>query len=680
MFYQDSTIVMFLKVNIYFLMMYIFIPWRLGRFEAESKGLLDKFFISLIRSTFLINLIVHLLILLKLYDTISLFVTLCITLVLVLRISSKSWYDIIDNLNILDATESGTLLLVNLIERIKKSLKNTCQTLSVLCWNIITKPIAGLLPVIVLLYAYLIRFKNVGEHYAYVHIDMYTHLTFIKNISLNNLYNDGIYPRGFHAIISALHQLTFLDSYWIVRFIGPLGGLLLVLSVYYFAVRMTGNRASGLIALVIYGLVNHPDFPSVMFRQTAALSQEFGEIFVLPGLYMLWLYIKSGKKSFLILYCQAVAITLFIHTYSSLYLLLWSAILVGVSLIFRYLKISSIFVIIRYGFIYSVVGTFPILLGVILGKEFHASSIEMIQQDWSLHSNANYTQLFKSIIASGNRFLDLSSVLLILLVLSFFYIKDHLWRIQTLTIAGIATTMFLLYSAQELGLPQFTQKTRTGNYYAPILTVLYVFAYATIERIIGRLQLVSSALSRKIISGVICVTICLAIIFTYPNTELYHGTEEYDAAAQNYLVIKRNFTYSDWTIVGPNEQFAQALNVGWHFDLLRFLQKFTLEEALDPNFKLPIPTSHIFIYTEKIPLGYQREVNIADAALDLEPEGPDPFMQYFKNKDQRAILEAKAIHWAEAFMSSHENVDIFYEDSQLRIYHIVHKPVIEGEY
>jgi hypothetical protein len=50
-------------------------------------------------------------------------------------------------------------------------------------------------------------------------------------------------------------------------------------------------------------------------------------------------------------------------------------------------------------------------------------------------------------------------------------------------------------------------------------------------------------------------------------------------------------------------------------------------------------------------------------------------MEYYKTTANRAIMEAKLLQIMEAYRTTHNDIDVFYEDDNLRIYHITQKDV-----
>jgi hypothetical protein len=169
-----------------------------------------------------------------------------------------------------------------------------------------------------------------------------------------------------------------------------------------------------------------------------------------------------------------------------------------------------------------------------------------------------------------------------------------------------------------------------------------------------------------------------AVLTRYPLVPPRGYQLEYDAAVHCYLTIRRDYSPLNWTIVAPVEQYQQVLGRGWHYELSRFVLEFTPEQVSQPRFSFPIPTTDIFIFVEKVPLGRTTPLTAEDAARPLQPmsEVNNPTAYYYRTAANRAAVQARALALIEAYSSTHAGVSIYYEDEQLRVYHIKHQPVI----
>lgn len=680
MFDPGYNLLMAVKVIAVFILIYVYIPAQFIKFGKEDR-FLDKLFVSLIHSNFITIVLVHFLVLIKLYETFSLFFCYFALFFVFARFKGITPGAVSQNVgmglivSILDMSEGKSGIKGELKRLLYIWLQNFRERAAGSLRAFFSSPFTGLFPASVVIAAAVIRFNSSIYHAAYAHIDSYSDLISAKHLGSNLIYYKGIYPEGYHAVITSIAKLTFIDPYWIVRFIGPLAGVLLVLSVYYFSVRITKSYLAGLLSLFIFGLVTSADFPSVVFRQTTALPQEYGAIFVLPGLYFLWQHLCGKGRIFLLLYAEAMAVTLLVHSYAGLYLVIWSGLMLITAILVKKLDLKHFWIVVAHGSIAVAVSLVPIGIGLAMGRQFHKSSADFIKENLGASGSGDFSLgVIFSKLLSGNVFLDVVYYIGALLIISMLLIRKRDWILKCVTLAVSSLLMLLLYRASELNLPQISEVSRTGVFLSLMLASLYSLGFNSVERLVS---FNSGALNKRIwemLMKSVCLALCAAVFHFYPTEKLYRGIEEYDAAAENYLIIKNNFPFRDWTIIAPPEQLPQTIGYGWHMEILRFVQKYSLEQASDPKFDIPIPSRHVFLYTEKRPLHLDRHVTDEDALKELEPEGDDPFMQYYRNREQRAVLQAKAIKWMEEYRKTHPDVSVFYEDDNMRIYHIYHEP------
>ena len=91
-----------------------------------------------------------------------------------------------------------------------------------------------------------------------------------------------------------------------------------------------------------------------------------------------------------------------------------------------------------------------------------------------------------------------------------------------------------------------------------------------------------------------------------------------------------------------------------------------MQDASDPGYDLPIPTKDVYIYVEKQtyhPPSLPGELGLTE--------------EFYRNYDKRDRIMQTTENWAEAYMLSHSNMDVYYEDDEIIIYHLQHNPVLE---
>lgn len=695
---QLMTILELIRVVIIFLFIFILIP-QFFLHIADTTSILDRVFMGMTSASVYLAITAHILALTKLMDVLSfILIFLILSAIFIKRDKEREFF--------LTRVISKRIFFFELFDLKKKDvLRRIFTQIKIRPWvtsqlkKIWQYPFLSFVTVSVFIASLIVRLKYSVLHAAYPHIDMYLHLKWIKGIMANNLfYNDEIYPKGMHSVYAAMAKLTFLDPYILVRFIGPIIGILIVLAVYNLSYKVTNNRYAALLSMTIYGmtdfgLTNLGFFPSQLFRQAATMSQELGMLFVLLGLgYLIDYFMEKNKYSIFAFY-SCVFLVFIIHSYAAMYLVLWTAVFMLIVLFYRKITFKKLLLQVAILLLLIIITFVPLLIGKLIGAEYHKSSIVMITDISGLKfSLLMVGQYLKDVFIPKDPYMySIILGLLLCPVVTIISTKRyiHLKKIFFTVISLSTFTTFLLFNLPSLfinlDLPLLFEKVRTG----PFLCVLVPILIAQLVDLIS--DLISGEKTEKgespkqfvINHALILASVAYVIAIVFLNFfpwNVFYKNIEYDAAAENYLRIKSDFfkeTRSlDWTIIGPDTQLAEVMGYGWHQDIYRFVRNFSLEQLIKPSFKFPIPTHYIYVFIEKKPMFSGRAINSLDAENDLEPEGTDAFMQYYMDGKQRAIMEAKAWALVEAYKSSHKGVTVYYEDSDMIIYKIYQEKLI----
>jgi hypothetical protein len=228
--------------------------------------------------------------------------------------------------------------------------------------------------------------------------------------------------------------------------------------------------------------------------------------------------------------------------------------------------------------------------------------------------------------------------------------------------ALISLLFYVFYKAADYGLPLVINPYRFGIFLALFAALTYA-GTLNITDFIVKHRSVNRSLKAAAAIGV------MAVILMFVPVKLPLGDRfEYDEAARAYLKIKDSFPALSWTIVAPVEQYQQCMGYGWHVELLEFARKMSAAQGPRGDKSYSIPTNYIFIFTEKIPLGSSRTMEITDSEAKIpEPVG-DETEFYYRKPENRAILEAKVYYWAEDYMKRKNNMEVFYDGQYMKIY------------
>lgn len=664
------SLLMALKMIILFSLIYVFIPSQIIRFD-EKDTLLDKVFISLIISNLVTIIIVHFLAFLKLYEIFSLLFFYLVAYLTYIWTTNKSMGNIADALgmklvvNLLDLSEGRLGLGGELGNHLKKWFHHVkVNVISIVRYAFIN-PFEGVLTTAALAAAAFIRFNHSIIHSYYGASDSYVHLAWVKYLGVNEIYKDGIYAYGYHAVLSALSKLTFLDPYFVVRFMGPIAGFMIVLSVYYFTKKSFRSPYVALAAVLIYGIITDDRYPSFVWRQISALSQEYAMIFLLPGLHFFNLYMKNGYNRYFWLSSCCIILTLLIHPYVTVFAVISYMVLYLCHPLkfFNYKSLVKISLAFAVSFL---AGVMPVIIGLMSGKKFH-STLGYIQENLQATSGNTFTAPGLLKFSENNPFLVMlitcSFVLFIYGVfLSFNNNKKE--ESRTYLFSGIISLLlYVMYRAAYFGLPVVLNPYRFGIFMALTTTFTCAGVFNITDFFIKNNKML------KYIKQAATIAV-LTVILVFTNHQIPEGDcFEYDESVNSYLKIKNSFPALNWTVIAPVEQYQEALGFGWHYELQKFARNIPTR-GQEGDKKLSIPTDYIFIFVEKIPLGSQSALNEDDLKREIPAPKGDETALYYRNAENRAAIEARVFYWAEDYMKRKDNMKVFYEGDNLKIYMI----------
>ncbi len=663
-----QTIALLSKVVIAFFLLYVFIPSRVIRFDKEKNSfdLLDRIFICLIHANLVTIVLVHLLAMTGIYEAISLIVAYLLVIIGYRWISNRSSDPSAPGGKVpllargLDSIENHGSLFNSIKNKTRAGMKSLFEKSWEALKRFAKNPLAVFLVIAVFILGAIVRFSHSVQYVYYGASDPYVHLAWTKYLGYGDIYRDGVYPLGYNAIISAMSKTFFIDPHTTIRFIGALGGCLIIFSIYYIVRKSFKNAViPAIFAVAVY--VAGTQLPNDAWRQMSALPQEYGMIFILPGMYFLVTYFKNKEKKYLYLAAEVMALTLLIHTYDALIL--------GIGFFFICLLNIRSFFNLRFTarftatmIVSAVVGLLPIGIGLLSGKKMHQMSIDFIiasvgttegtAQKFNLFG---YMETDPALIAM----LVAMAALTVLSLIGLFYKKEENQApsITGLTVALVTLVLYLLYRSEYFGIPALMDKSRS-------VVFMVLTAVAMFGMLIGMIGMIPV---KKIVGNIFKIMVCAVLafyLFNAANFSIPVGSRyEYDEAAYSYMQIKQDYPTLNWTIISPVEQYDQVLDYGRHYQLFQFIK----DLEVDKKSEVVIPTDYVFWYVEKIPLNTTLPISEADAAMDFPTiTGNDD--EYYTKAANRRIIEAKAYYWLEDYRSKNKDMTIYLDTENLRIY------------
>ena len=555
--------------------------------------------------------------------------------------------------------------------------------------------------IVICVFAYilLLRLEEILPHKFLYFADSYVHLMLTKLFITGKVMYEKFYPLAYHSIVAAVKTVSFCDITAVFRFFGPIQSAAIVFSVYCFVSMVTKNRYAALLAAAILGLDSLDIWPLVFYRQLVALPQEFATIFFLPTLYFCLQYLKRQKSKYLKYFFISLCNILLIHVYVAVLLLpvLLGVFVVGV--LFRLWKKNTFSKVFYIGVLSCTVGSIPFVLWKLLGLVF-----DLPNRQGELFGDSGFIFRYININAGFQGYLNFLKDALN-------PIKDPLrWHNQVsaniilyslifaavyLLLRGILRRRFFLRHFYLLALIigqmffvafyyGFKYDLISIMYFERIGLVLSLCSAAIIGLLFNELFILTRNRGKSKIlkilvkypSRIILTSVVYSIVFLMVICLPYEKTDtivyQYEVAFKAYEDITKRFEILDWTIVSPVEELSLSYGCGWHYELWKFLEDFSINDARNMNFDFgkKIPSQHIFIFIEKEPLLIWYTV---PSAVQYVSETEI----YYRMYNGRSEMEKQIGRWMEEYTKSHEglsnNAKIFYQDEEIIVYHIQHK-------
>jgi len=615
-------------------------------FKPVKMGLLDNCFAYYLRMVLLLIVMGYLLVLLKLFEWLTLiFIFLGLGLRGYLRNKGFSnWQELLDRLNVylFDYADG----LVHPVRALKKRWR---QLKSGVTWPESCSVVNLLLVAVfwaVFLYTAFLRFYDSFIHAAPAMSDAYVTLAWMKYITNRLLFHDGIYPQGFHIYLANILKFAFIDPLYVLKYSGPLNGVLTAVGLYYAVSRLSDNKGAGLIAGQIYGLAGAYLTMDFM-RQASTNSQEFAFVFVFPALFFLFRYLSYGQSDDLTVGAAGLMIIGLVHSLAFAYSGMGLGVLVLLALLSGYGENKQkLWRLVAVGISAVLVSFLPMLVGLMMGKGLHGASADyLVSKSEQVFLPFLGTIDYVTLVALG---VTLLSALLP-------QEKDG-ERLGTLFIGLFGAATFGLYYWGGYLTNNMVIANRSGELWALSSAVSLGYAFARLARILPKLR-------RKALSIIASLILLVCIVVLVKPQPVVPYKMERDNAVEQYLRIASEFRPTEWMIVSQNEGYALVYGRGFHLMLGDFLRRYDpaelkLTSHLEGKDE-QLVTPHVFIFQEK-------EVFRTDFAN----------LQEMYERREREMEQLAA--WIREYQSRHSNLSIYYEDETLRVYRL-HIPGEKGE-
>lgn len=498
--------------------------------------------------------------------------------------------------------------------------------------------------------AYL-RFYDAVLNAAPALSDAYVTLAWTKHINNRILFHDGIYPQGFHICLSIISKLSAVNPLLVLKYAGPLSSMLIILSIYFAGLALSQRVTGGLVAALAYTVLTG-FLPYEYVRQAATNSQEFALVFVLPCTVFALKYFQTQKKQYLLATAACLAVTGLTHFLITIFAVMGIASAVIASFIAgpRRFALRNLVLLFKRAMIAGAISVLPLLIGMSLGIEMHASSLRfaVAASDWPCPPITPFT-------------LAAFSAALLSVLGSFLRRRDPLALPGALTGLLLLCGAVLLHQGPRFGLRSEALNARSGEFAAVAMSVAYglgwayLLPYPTGPKLYQRfLRLLTATLTTVLVVG--------ATIQAKPVPPKPYKMQ-YNSWVDQYLRITQTHLPSEWLLVSDQEGYALAYGQGWHLMIGDFVDHVSADSPKlvysGPDAAGTTDHPYVFIFHERVPYYVDHELVI-------------------KMIPQRMEEERRIVEWVERYRRSHDNLSVFYEDEDIVVW-VIKQPRDKNE-
>ncbi len=487
-------------------------------------------------------------------------------------------------------------------------------------------------------YAGWLRYYDAFVHAAPPLSDSYVTLAWMKYINERILFHDGLYPHGFHIFLSVLAKFSANNQLFVLKYTGPLNGLLILLGIWFFVYKTTESKSSAYFAAVAYGCTG-TFFDLEMFRQSATNSQEFAMVFLLPTLWYLIRYFEKENRNDLVVAASGLCVMGFVHTLIFAFAVwLCLGIILSRFLMRDQAILRKNFQVFIFGTGATLVSLVPLAVGYLLGKRPHGASLAFLNRLGNQIPFANLG-LLEALFLAG-----IGTTILLMVVE-----RDHLEKAKRLfTVLCLLASVLIFYGV----LPALTQSVvldlRKITLALPFLGVVMGVLHSLVVRPW------KSGKSANIFGMFLTMGALIAVVIFIKPEPLVPMKMERDTMVQQYLNIKEQFLPTEWMIVSHEEEYALVLGKGLHMFIADFIKdirpdRIDMEYVNDSSKRILTPD--IFIY-------YEKEVYTT------------PYIEMVENYKERVREKPLLEKWLQTYQEETGNLKIYYEDKDFIVYWI----------
>ena len=638
---------------------------------SYATGVADRLLIDVTRMTALMIAAVHVMVPLRIFQWTGLLIA--ITVWALVRLRRDGW----NHARILAVWERFTRVVLYLVEAGSREGNNRVKS-AVSTWlrtHVVARlrprferrtfiALVALLPLVAVLGATLVMRLNYPlTNAAFAASDSYVHLTWTKEIAFGNLFADGVYPRGMHSVLAVVATLTPAKSFDVVRFAGPMFNTFVVFVVFAIASRATRNYVAALVAATVAGvLALRPEIGMSGLRQVGTLPQEFAMLFGLVCVWMVALYVVRPHRGRLFVVALAGFCVAMTHPLGS-GLVAIAAVAGGGAALLRSRRLGPPLRIGLAASVGTVIGFAYVPFALQPARRYapvnQVNPIEVARNDPGVVQPVGVESLMAT-----NGFLRLA---IAGFAVGLIY---ALWLLVRKDTRGPITFTASAFGVLCVGLQVIGGDVLKGWYHVrwtelilPVLPLGFAFVLAPLRGLWsfaskpGRIVAASTAAA----TAVAVLVVAMPPVLPAPKDSQI----EYEDAARAIGTIIRSNERRTFTVVGPPAAYNHVLGAGYHVHLTDVVDRIRPEDAYDPGFTFPIPTAHLYVFTEK-------EAFAFGARAKIKGE-----IRRYYDLESRQLLMDTVEGWMRVYARYHKGAEVVHETENLRVWKVTQEPPIE---
>ncbi len=640
--YTINIIASIIRIFIFFFLLFVVLP-RLLFGRGNQVGFPDNMLAGIILLSSFAIVMVYFLSLVRIYDSISLTFSFVVFAGIFVLTGERAKNDmILSKLSFHGLRIMEQNIVHWLREKFKKKSRQSGdkQEECSIIWKVML--------ILVLLVSGFERLYPAFQIASPFSIEAYENLEIVKALETKSLFYDQTFvPKGMHAIIDIVYQFTRVNPQTLVHIFGAISALILVGLMYLIVSRITGNRPAALIAAAIFGMFPRI-LPLSLESQVEANSLLTSSIFIILSVYFLIEYIK--KPSFYTFVVSSMGII--------------AATLINFFAIVIFWRLVPVFAL-AY-FFSKRKGRRTVLRRIFSGLVFLLFLVAFHFVNQKLNANPLAIATIKSIVTDdsfmrfaheemifGREVLFFGSIGLGILGLFFLAVMKKTESQLHYMVWGLATIVLAIFwFGDQFGIDLDFNRTQLAFVLAVFVCInLGLVLYGLIFRLIENHVFEKEVIPLRVtVIGLIVVLILFEglLFVNAPAIAKFRHMAEPDGYVRAIYEVEKNNDPYDWMVVSHFGARTQVEGYGRFMDYLYFL-KYYSPEKFNIQAAGVIPVKFLYIFTEKDSLNSR-----VDTA----------FLPKINDLNKRLNL------WCERFARKNQNIKIFYEDDQVRIFQI----------